>query len=76
MKFCEEKGLHFVMKADVQEIVSTEGRVSGVRLASGAVHAAQVVLAGVGAQCVRDPTHTHVPWYPPPGTPYPFPVCT
>jgi hypothetical protein len=53
MKFCEEKGLHFVMKADVQEIVATGGKVSGVRLASGAVHPAQVVLAGVGAQCVR-----------------------
>lgn len=52
MKFCEEKGLHFVMKADVQEIVATGGKVSGVRLASGAVHPAQVVLAGVGAQCV------------------------
>ncbi len=40
-------------QASIKQIVSDEGRVTGVELASGLVLPAQLVVAGIGAQCVR-----------------------
>ncbi len=59
-KFCEEKGLRFVMNADVREIVGTDGHVSGLLLGSGEVIPAQAIIAGIGAQCVRQNQSEHV----------------
>ena len=42
-------------QADVREIVSADGRVTGLLLGSGEVLPAQAIIAGIGAQCVRLP---------------------
>ncbi|XP_020495012.2 apoptosis inducing factor mitochondria associated 4 [Labrus bergylta] len=48
MQMMEEKDVKFYMKDDVLEIVGENGKVKGVRLKSGAVLEADVVIAGIG----------------------------
>ena len=43
-------GVHFALSAGVEAIVGADGRATGVKLADGAVIAADAVLVGVGAQ--------------------------
>ena len=51
---CVERGVTFAFGTDVEQVMTTAGRASGVRLASGQVIAADVVVANADARHVYD----------------------
>lgn len=55
MKLFQEKGIHFVIKSGLKQVLSdSDGNVTGAELISGEVLKADLVIMGVGSSCYTE----------------------